>query len=54
MSNEDRHVAALVFTDAMPAEVDLVLETLETSDFIRVDREGPHFADVIIEEGGTQ
>ncbi len=49
--DEDRHVAGLVFTHALPEDVDLVLQTLGTSEFIRVDQGGANYADIVIEGG---
>jgi len=48
--NEDRHVASIVLTGAEPAEADLIMETLRTSDFLEVKCVGAHYADVEVVE----
>lgn len=47
--SESRHVASVVLTGAEPAETDLIIETLRSSDFLRVERSGAHYADVEVE-----
>lgn len=53
VSDEDRHVAGIVFTHSLPEDVDLVLQTLETSEFIRVDQTGANYADVVVKGEGV-
>lgn len=48
---EDRHIASIVFTDALPADADLVVETLEESEYLEVERVGANYADVVATEG---
>lgn len=49
---EDRHIASIVFTDALPADTDLVVKTLEESEYLEVERIGANYADVSVEEVG--
>lgn len=51
MSNGGRHVASLVATFAEPKDMDLLIQTLEESEFIRVRRINAHYADIIVDEG---
>lgn len=51
MMQDERHVASIVLTHALPADADLIVETLEESEFIRVDRVGSHYANVVAIEG---
>lgn len=51
MSNaghERRHVASIVLTHALPEDTDLIIETLEQSEFLEVERVGTHYADVTV------
>ncbi|WP_433624039.1 hypothetical protein [Halomicrococcus sp. NG-SE-24] len=49
-SDDTHRVASIVLTGAEPAEADLILETLDTSEFLEVDRTGSHYMDVRVIE----
>ena len=51
---ESRHVASLVATHALPEDMDRLIETLQESDGVRVERVDAHYADIVIDELGEQ
>jgi len=47
---ESRHVASLVRTEGRDADMDLLIETLEEREFVRVERVDDQYADIVIDE----
>ena len=45
---ESRHAASLVATHALPEDMDRLIEALQESDGVRVERIGAHYADIEI------
>ena len=46
--SEERHVASLVATHGLPEDMDLVIQTLEQSEFIRIHRVNGNYADITV------
>jgi hypothetical protein len=50
--SESRHVASLVATHGLPEDMDLLIETLQEADGVRVNRIDGNYADIVIDEMG--
>ena len=51
---ESRHVASLVATHALPEDMDRIIDTLEETDGIRVERVDTHYVDIVADELGER
>jgi hypothetical protein len=47
---ESRHAASLVATHALPEDMDQLIDALQESDGVHVERVGAHYADIEIVE----